>query len=85
MAFTDTFMRATISDYKIARALPWRCDRYHKRALLPPKAAICSGKLALFAILRFNPGILFFAARIRQPEACSTVSAPARMGAHDSN
>src|SRR6266436_2990355 len=33
---------------QIVRALPWRCDHHHKKALLPPKAVICSGKLALF-------------------------------------
>src|SRR5262249_29414544 len=30
---------------QIARALPWRCDRYHKNPLFSPKANVCSGKL----------------------------------------
>src|SRR5262249_46579971 len=29
----------------IARALPWRCDRYHKKTLFSPKANVCSDKL----------------------------------------
>jgi hypothetical protein len=64
MAFTDTFRPATIPQCKIARALLWRCDRYHKKTLLPPKAVIDSRKSALFPILLFSAGILFFAAHL---------------------
>src|SRR5262249_11837259 len=49
-AFTDRFRLAHRLERTIARALPWRCDRDHKKALLPPKAAVCPGKLTLFAI-----------------------------------
>lgn len=64
MAFRDTFKPATIPQFKIARALLWLCDRNHKKALLPPKAAIGSGKSALFPILLFSAEILFFAAHL---------------------
>jgi len=64
MAFRDTFRPATIPQFKIARAWLWLCDRNHKKALLPPKAAIGSGKSALFPILLFSAEILFFAAHL---------------------
>src|SRR5215470_11397409 len=64
MAFRDTFRPATIPQFKIARALLWLCDRSHKKALLQPKAAIGSGKSALFPILLFSAEILFFAAHL---------------------
>jgi len=64
MAFRDTFRPATIPQFKIARALLWLCDRSHKKALLPPKAAIGSGKSALFPILLFSAEILFSAAHL---------------------
>src|SRR5260370_40518543 len=32
--------------HKIARALPWRCDHHHKKALLPPKALISRKSLS---------------------------------------